>query len=270
MNQTEVSRGIFGATVGLDRTLKMLEKHNIKATFFIPGHTLESFPKQMVKVRDAGHEIGLHGYTHEYVSGLSAEQEVAVLEKSIKILSEFTGKRPKGWTAPAWTTSPRTVSLLEQYGISYDHSFMHHDSQPYYLPYQPDYAETDHSKKAHEWMRPMSQLKPSSVVEIPANWYLDDWPPLNIGMGIGDGFVDPDVVLKIWKAQFDFCYREYDTFIFPVSLHPQVTGKPHVQEMQEKFISYINSHEGVEWVPLGDMAEKFRKGEIEGCPLSDY
>jgi peptidoglycan/xylan/chitin deacetylase (PgdA/CDA1 family) len=263
-NATDVSRGIFGATTGLDRTLKMLKRHQITATFFIPGHTLESFPKQCEKVRDAGHEIGLHGYTHEFVSDLSEEQELAVLQKSMKILEDFTGKRPRGWTAPAWTTSPSTVKLLEENGIVYDHSFMHHDCQPYYLPYQPEYIETDVSKKAEEWMKPMSQIKSSSVIEIPANWHLDDWPPLNIGMGVGSGFIDPDVVLKIWKAQFDFYYREYDTFIFPISIHPQVTGKAHVQEMQEKFISYINSHEGVEWVTMGSMADKFREGAIEG------
>lgn len=54
---TNISRGVFGATVGTDRLLKMFEKYNIKATWFIPGHSIESFPKQMGKVRDAGHEM---------------------------------------------------------------------------------------------------------------------------------------------------------------------------------------------------------------------
>jgi len=66
-----MSRGVFGATVGTDRLLKLFDKYKIKASFYIPGHSIESFPKQMAKVRDAGHEIGLHGYTHEFVSQLS-------------------------------------------------------------------------------------------------------------------------------------------------------------------------------------------------------
>jgi peptidoglycan/xylan/chitin deacetylase (PgdA/CDA1 family) len=66
---------------------------------------------------DAGHEIGMHGYTHEFVSTLSEQQQRDVLDKSIKVIHEFTGKRPRGWTAPAWSTSKETVKLLEEFGI---------------------------------------------------------------------------------------------------------------------------------------------------------
>ena len=52
-----ISRGVFGATVGTDRLLKMLDKYNIKASWYVPAHSIESFPKQMAKVRDGGHEM---------------------------------------------------------------------------------------------------------------------------------------------------------------------------------------------------------------------
>lgn len=48
------------------------------------------------------------------------------------------------------------------------------------------------------------------------------------------GFVDTSVVEKLWLEQFDFAYREYETFIFPMSIHPQVSGKPHVILMHER------------------------------------
>lgn len=54
---TDVSRGIFGATVGVDRLLKLWDKYSIKTTWFVPAHSIESFPTQMAKVRDAGHEM---------------------------------------------------------------------------------------------------------------------------------------------------------------------------------------------------------------------
>ena len=74
----DISRGAFAAEVGLPRLLKLFKKHGITTTFFIPGcgrraavmehrltcaisHTLESFPKECEAIRDAGHEIGLHG-----------------------------------------------------------------------------------------------------------------------------------------------------------------------------------------------------------------
>lgn len=47
--------------VGIPRMLKLFDKYNIKTTFFTPGHSLDTFPTEMAAVRDAGHEIGLHG-----------------------------------------------------------------------------------------------------------------------------------------------------------------------------------------------------------------
>jgi peptidoglycan/xylan/chitin deacetylase (PgdA/CDA1 family) len=180
-------------------------------------------------------------------------------------VEKLTGKKPRGWTAPAWTTSPRTVKILEEHGILYDHSFMHHDSQPYYLPHHSPWIEPDLKQKAETWMKPMGKIETSSVIEIPANWHLDDWPPLSFGLGVGQGFVEPDAVFRLWKAQFDFYYREYDSFIFPISIHPQCSGKAQVQLMHEKLIEYINSHEGVEWVTLEEMALQFKDGKLPGA-----
>lgn len=103
--------------MGIDRLLTLWDKYSIKATWFTPAHTAESFPKQIRKIVDAGHEIGLHGYTHEFVSTLDEQQQRDVLEKSISALTDLVGKRPRGWTAPAWSTSRETVRLLEEYGI---------------------------------------------------------------------------------------------------------------------------------------------------------
>ena len=96
VDATSLSRGLFGANVGLTRLLAFFHKHDIKGTFNIPSHSIESFPDACAKIRDAGHEIGLHGYCHEVVSALSEEQERAVLQKSIEVYKQFTGKHPKG------------------------------------------------------------------------------------------------------------------------------------------------------------------------------
>jgi len=117
VNPTDVSRGIFGATVGIDRLLRLWDKYSIKATWFTPAHSAESFPSQIRKIAEKGHEIGLHGYTHEFVSTLDKKQQRDVLDRSIEVLTRITGKRPRGWTAPAWSTSRETVELLEEFGI---------------------------------------------------------------------------------------------------------------------------------------------------------
>jgi hypothetical protein len=40
----------------------------------------------------------------------------------------------------------------------------------------------------------------------------------------------------LWLEQFDFAYEEYDSFIFPMSIHPQVSGKPQVIKMHERYV----------------------------------
>ncbi|KAH0844947.1 Peptidoglycan deacetylase [Fonsecaea pedrosoi] len=276
---TDVSRGVFGATCGTDRLLQLWEKYNIRTTWFVPAHTAVSFPEAVRKVRDAGHEIALHGWTHEYVTTLGEDQQREVLRESIKVLTQLCGRKPKGWTAPGFEASRQTVQLLEEFGLEYDHSFMYHDALPYWLPYTPTWKETTMMAADRDgdgdpvtpstWMEGMSELKPSSIVEIPANWHLDDWPPfqLNLKQASTHGFVDPYVVERMWKDQFDYYYREYDQFIFPISIHPQVSGKAHIMLMHERLINYINGHSGVEWCTMAEMNREFREGRLAGTTV---
>ncbi|KAF4874104.1 Peptidoglycan deacetylase [Colletotrichum siamense] len=267
---TDVSRGIYGANIGTDRMLKLFADNNIKASWYMPSHTILSFPDQMAKVRDAGHEIGLHGYTHEFVRFLTEEQERKVMAKSIEVYQKFTGKYPKGWVAPAWEVSPKTMSILEDFGIEYDHSMLHHDCQPYYVADVPDESlvHTDYSKDPDTWMVPMKEHKPTKVVEIPGSWNVDDWPPMNYTRRPGThGFVNPRDIEVQWKDQFDFFYREYDTFVFCVSCHPQVSGKSNVMLMHERFIEYLKTKEGVEFVTMAQVCDEFKAGTLPGVTI---
>ncbi|CAG7920370.1 unnamed protein product [Penicillium olsonii] len=140
---------------------------------------------------------------------------------------------------------------------------MHHDSQMYRLPYVPTVKATDVTKPPSTWMQPMSELRASSIVEIPANWHLDDWPAFNVGNG-GNGYIDPNLIFKMWTEQFDFYYQEYDSFVFPITIHPQVSGKPHVLRMHERLLKHINSYEGVEWMTMVEMSNLYKSGQIPG------
>ena len=86
---SDISRGLFAGSIGVRRLLKLFDKYNIKTTFFIPGHSLETFPEECRLVADAGHEIGLHGYSHENPRSMSLEQQTAVMNKvDIYVLNE--------------------------------------------------------------------------------------------------------------------------------------------------------------------------------------
>ena len=129
---TDISRGVFSGEVGAPRLLQLFDRFGIKTTWFIPGHSIETFPTQMKAVADAGHEIGLHGYSHENPVAMTAAQEEEVLDKCIDLIQNLSGKKPQGYVAPWWEFSPITNELLLKKGIKYDHSLHHHDFQPYY------------------------------------------------------------------------------------------------------------------------------------------
>ncbi|PWY78598.1 polysaccharide deacetylase family protein [Aspergillus eucalypticola CBS 122712] len=259
-SSNDISRGLWAGHIGTTRLLKLFSKYNIKATFFIPGHSLETFPEECAMVRDAGHEIGLHGYTHENPSDMTLEQQRDILDKTYHLLYEFTGKPPRGIVAPWWETSKEMADLLLSYGIEYDHSMSHHDCQMYWLRTGDTWTKIDYSQKAETWMKPLVRGQDTGLVEIPGNWYIDDLPPMMFIKSAPNshGWVNPKDVEELWKDHFDYFYREYDEFVFPMTIHPDVSGRPHVLLMHERIIEYINKHEGVEWVTFEQMCDDFK------------
>ncbi|EGN9040529.1 polysaccharide deacetylase [Campylobacter coli] len=257
----DISRGLFAGEVGIPRLLKLFKKYNIPATWFAPGHSIETFPEQMKMIVDAGHEIGAHGYSHENPIAMSAKQEEDVLLKSIELIEKISGKKPSGYVAPWWEFSNITNELLLKHGIKYDHSLMHNDFTPYYVRVGDKWTKIDYSKDAKEWMKPLVRGQETDLIEIPANWYLDDLPPMMFIKKSPNSFdfVSPRDIGQMWIDQFDWVYREMDYAIFPMTIHPDVSARPQVLLMHERIIEHINKHEGVKWVNLNDMADDFSK-----------
>ncbi|TEY03428.1 polysaccharide deacetylase [Campylobacter sp. US33a] len=260
----DISRGLFAGEVGIPRLLKLFKKYNIPATWFAPGHSIETFPDQMKMIVDAGHEIGAHGYSHENPIAMSAKQEEDVLLKSIELIEKISGKKPSGYVAPWWEFSNITNELLLKHGIKYDHSLMHNDFTPYYVRVGDKWTKIDYSAEAKDWMKPLVRGKETDLVEIPANWYLDDLPPMMFIKKSPNsfGFVSPRDIGQMWIDQFDWVYREMDYAIFPMTIHPDVSARPQVLLMHERIIEHINKHEGVKWVNLNAMADDF----LKRCP----
>jgi peptidoglycan/xylan/chitin deacetylase (PgdA/CDA1 family) len=255
----DITRGIFAGEVGSPRLVRLFDRFGIKTTWFIPGHTLESFPEQMRLAVDAGHEIGLHGYSHENPIAMSPEQEEAVLVKCIDLIERFTGKRPVGYVAPWWELSEVTVELLLNNGIRYDNSRMDNDFHPFYARVGDRWTPIDYGKPASSWMKPFAPGEETDLIEIGANWYLDDLPPMMFikKSPNSHGFVNPRDIESLWRDQFDWVYREYDYAVFPLTIHPDVSGRPQVLAMHERFIDYINRHDGVRWATFAEAAADF-------------
>ncbi|GHP52906.1 peptidoglycan deacetylase [Helicobacter pylori] len=257
----DISRGLFAGEVGIPRLLKLFKKYHLPATWFAPGHSIETFPEQMKMIVDAGHEVGAHGYSHENPIAMTAKQEEDVLLKSIELIKDLTGKTPTGYVAPWWEFSNITNELLLKHGFKYDHSLMHNDFTPYYVHVGDSWSKIDYSLEAKDWMKPLIRGVETDLVEIPANWYLDDLPPMMFIKKSPNsfGFVSPHDIGQMWIDQFDWVYREMDYAVFSMTIHPDVSARPQVLLMHEKIIEHINKHEGVRWVTFNEIADDFLK-----------
>jgi peptidoglycan/xylan/chitin deacetylase (PgdA/CDA1 family) len=257
----DISRGLFAGEVGAPRLVELFRRFDIKTTWFIPGHSIETFPEQMRQVAEAGHEIGVHGYSHENPIAMTAAQEEEVLDKCIELVTNLSGKRPAGYVAPWWEFSPITNELLLKKGLKYDHSLMHHDHQPYYVRAGDKWTKIDYAKKAREWMVPLTRGQETALIEIPGNWYLDDLPPMMFIKKAPNsfGFVNPHDIEQLWRDQFDWVYREYEYAVFPITIHPDVSGRPQVLMMLERLYGYIARHPGVRFVTMNEMADDFAR-----------
>ena len=257
----DISRGMFAGEVGMPRLVNLFKRFGIKTTWFIPGHSIETFPEQTALVVDAGHEIGIHGYSHENPISMTPEQEEAVLDKCIDLITKVSGRRPTGYVAPWWEFSPVTNEMLLKKGIKYDHSLMHKDFEPYYVRVGDKWTLIDYSKKPSEWMKPLQRGTETDLIEIPGSWYLDDLPPMMFIKKAPNshGFVNPRHVEEMWRDQFDWVYREMDYAVFTFTIHPDVSGRPQVLLMLERLYNHIIRHPGVKFATFDEIANDFAR-----------
>lgn len=255
----DISRGLFAGEVGTPRLLELFRRNDMRTTWFVPGHSIETFPDQTKLIVEGGHEIGIHGYSHENPIAMTRVQEEAVLDRCIELVDQVTGRRPTGYVAPWWEFSTVTNELLLERGIKYDHSLMHRDFTPYRVRVGDSWTKIDYSATAESWMKPLVRGEETDLIEIPASWYLDDLPPMLFikSSPNSHGFVNPRQLEEIWRDQFDWVYRELDYAVVAFTIHPDVSGRPQVLLMLERLIEHINGHEGVRWSTFDEIADDY-------------
>jgi peptidoglycan/xylan/chitin deacetylase (PgdA/CDA1 family) len=200
-----ISHQAYGPLVGVPRLLRMLDRHAVRSTFFVPGYTAHRYPGVVRDIVAAGHEVGHHGYLHEQPSGLSAQEEAAALDRGIAALEEVAGVRPLGYRAPMWDLSWRTPALLAERGFSYDSTLMDADV-PYELAVRPGAQE--------------------SIVEIPIQWALDDWEQFCYLPEVsGSGLIETPVKARaLWQAEYEAMVAEGGCWV--LTNHPFLIGRP--------------------------------------------
>ena len=239
------ARGEFGAEVGGVRALKCFEKFGIKGTFFVPGHTADTFPDIVKECIKQGHEIGHHGYVHENPTKATYEQEVKVIEMGLESLAKVGAPRPVTYRSPYWDFSPNTISILEKYGFKYDSSLMGNDLHPYY----PRPVEV-HSDSANIFGAP------SKILELPVSWFLDDWPPNIYITGFQEGQQGEDVTFGRWKAIYDYALKNEEGACYMLTMHPQCSGSAHLIGRVEELIGYMQAN-GAWFATAKEIGEAF-------------
>jgi len=257
----DISRGMFSGEVGTPRLVELFSRFGIKATWFIPGHSMDTFPEQIDQIVKDDHEIGIHGYSHENPIAMTPQQEEDVLDRCIETAVKYSGQRPTGYVAPWWEFSPITNELLLKKGFKYDHSLMHKDFEPYYVRVGDSWTKIDYTKEASEWMKPLVRGQETDLIEIPASWYLDDLPPMMFIKAAPNshGFVSPRHLEEMWRDQFDWVYREMDYAVFTMTIHPDVSGRPQVLMMLERLYNHMIRHPGVSFSTFDDIADDFAR-----------
>jgi peptidoglycan/xylan/chitin deacetylase (PgdA/CDA1 family) len=246
-----LSRGEYGAGVAVPRILRLLREHGVPATFFVPGHTAESFPATVESILSEGHEVGHHSYGHQDPSTQTPNEERRSLERALAVLGRFLGHPPLGYRSPSWDYSEATLPLLLEHGFLYDSSLFADDFHPYH-PRMGDQVSAE---------EPLKMGQEVDIWEFPVDFSLDDWPhftfnfdPLRVGLSA------PSKVLEIWSGDFDYLVEHEDSGVFTVTMHPQVIARGHRMAMLERFIEHVLSSPWARFARMGDVAQELAAG----------
>ncbi len=216
---TSISRGEFGA-VAVPRLLRLLATRDLPATFFVPGHTVDTYPDECRAIAEAGHELALHGYAHELNTRLDEPEEAAILDRSIELLTAVAGTPPVGYRAPSGEVTEQTLRLLQSRGLRYDSSLMGHDYRPYRVRLGDEFPPDGPPRWGLE----------SDLIELPWSWTVDDYVYLEFvtfRRMLMPGLRRPDEMFANFADDVRWMVREVTAGVCTIVFHPQVIGRGH-------------------------------------------
>jgi peptidoglycan/xylan/chitin deacetylase (PgdA/CDA1 family) len=247
---TPISRGEFG-TVGAERLLALAAQEEIPTTWFIPGHTIETYPEICRRVVAAGHEVGHHGWRHVPPAGLGRDAEEQELRRANDAIARLSGQPARGYRSPSWDLSPHTIDLLLAHGFVYDSSMMGHDCLPYFAR-TGDVIAPD---------APMRFGEETPLIEMPISWSLDDFPHFeffHVGGYAVEGLKPASGVLENWLGDFDYMARHAEWGVLTYTCHPFVSGRGHRMLMLERLIAELKAR-GAVFVTMEQAAAEWRQ-----------
>jgi peptidoglycan-N-acetylglucosamine deacetylase len=224
-NPVGVSLGEYAPMTGIPRLMKLLDRHDVPASWYIPAVAAMLHPEMVAAIKQRPRdEVAIHGWIHENPMTLNDPvEEFRLITQSLDLLEKQWGRRPVGNRNPSWTMSPFTIDLLLKAGLLYDSSLQAMD--------QPHEVLVDG--------------RPTGLIELPVNWILDDAPLI----GPTSALPSPRLILQTFKDDFDVAYREGTLFM--LTMHPHLMTQRSRIKALEDLIVYMKSKPGV-WFATGE------------------
>jgi len=158
-------------------------------------------PEEARAVTEAGHEIGLHSWVHEFNSILDHDTERDLALRASDVLARLSGQTPVGMRTASWDFSPWTLKIIREMGLRYDSSLMA-DDEPYEL---------------------LDDGKPSGIVELPVEWIRDDAVYFNMDRSSSlRPYAGPEMVFDIFRRELEVAFDEGGLFL--LTMHPHHIG----------------------------------------------
>lgn len=224
-NPVGISLGEYAPYTGIPRLIRLLDRHDIPASWYIPAVAAMLHPDmiQAIKKRPRD-EVAIHGWIHENPMTLDDPvEEFRLITQSLDLLEKQWGRRPVGNRNPSWTMSRYTIELLLKAGLLYDSSLQAMD-------------------EPHEVL---VDGRPTGLIELPVNWILDDAPLI----GPTSALPSPRLIFQTFKDDFDVAYREGTLFM--LTMHPHLVTQRSRIKYLEDLILYMKSKPGV-WFATGE------------------
>jgi peptidoglycan-N-acetylglucosamine deacetylase len=248
---TPLSRGEFGAMASR-RILAFLKNREIKATWFIPGFTIESWPRECEAVVEAGHEVAHHSWAHVPPAMQTREQEEEDLVRANEAIARLSGRKARGYRSPSWDLSEHTIDLLLAHGFLYDSSLMGAD----YLPYR---ARRGDAARLGE---PFHFGEKTALIEMPISWSLDDFPHfefLRMPTTVLPGLQPARAVMQSWLDEFHYMQKTVDWGVLTYTMHPYVIGRGYRMLALEDLIDQL-AKAGAVFTTMEEVAHEAAKG----------
>jgi peptidoglycan/xylan/chitin deacetylase (PgdA/CDA1 family) len=245
-----LSRGEFGAQVGAPRLLDLFKKHEIITTWFVPGHTAETYPSVTKRVVEAGHEIGNHGYAHEVFDKLEPDEMRRVVRAGSTAIERVTGRRPNGIRVPAGDFDGSLFEMLVEEGFVYDSSVFG-EFEPFWCRAKPQL----------NFDGPNVEGRELPLVQLPLSHVLNDFNYFEFNYAAPQlhGSANPDHVFGIWKAQLDYMYSNHPGGVLNITSHPQSIGWGLRTQGLDRFLSYCKGLPGLRFATCRTVADEFKE-----------